>query len=91
MEAEFSAGRLVREEAFDLWSLLEMLARNRAPLGLVNALTLRAYQQRAPGAGLRVLRVVHDVATHCLLSLLSRVPAASLQQAIAQVVRSGRV
>jgi polar amino acid transport system substrate-binding protein len=91
LEDDFKAGRFVREEAFDQWSLLEMLARNRAPLGVVNSLTLRAYQQRAPRSGLHALREVQEVATHCLLSAKPQVPAADLQEAISQAVRSGRV
>jgi polar amino acid transport system substrate-binding protein len=91
LEAQIAEGQLVRDNALNQWAVLEKLARGHTALGVVNALTLAAFQQRHPGAGLRSLRVVEDVAAHCLFAPRPRVPLAQLGAAARRLVQSGRL
>lgn len=91
LEAELASGRLVRDNALNQWAVLEKLARGHTPLGVANELTLAAYQRRHPDAGLRVLRVIEDVAAHCLFAPRPRVPLAQLAAAAKRLMQSRRV
>lgn len=91
LDAAFQQGRLRRDEALDQWAVLQKLGRGRTPLGIVNELVLRAWQRQNPGLRLRVVQVVDEVETRCLLSARPQLPPAQLQQAIRRVVSSGRL
>ncbi|MBN8502965.1 MAG: hypothetical protein J0L58_00685 [Burkholderiales bacterium] len=91
LEADFATGRLQREDALDQWAVLEKLARGRSSLGVVNEFTFAAFQKRRAEAGLRVLRVVDQVSTHCLLGAKPSLPAEQLRAGIRRYVESGRL
>jgi ABC-type amino acid transport substrate-binding protein len=91
LEGRIQAGELVRDDALDQWAVLEKLARGRTAVGVVNELTLRAYNQRSGNPPLRVLKVVDEVGTHCLITDHSRHSVPRLQEAIRRWVAKGGV
>jgi hypothetical protein len=86
-----AAGRWVLDEAFDQWAVLEKLARKRTAAGVVNEWTLKAYNRRASGPPLRVLKVLDEVDALCIISSRGAVPVEQLQRTIRRCADKGGV
>lgn len=91
LDSDLSSGRLRREDAPDQWSVLEMLARDHAQLGVVNEYTLRTFVQRHERARVHLLRLVEETQGHCLIGERPAYPPALIHAAIRRLVQSGRL
>ncbi len=91
LAGRIAAGELVRDDALDQWAVLEKLARGRTAVGVVNEWTLKAFNRRSGNPPLRMLKVVDEVGTHCLITERSGVPVVKLQEAIRRWVAKGGV
>lgn len=91
LDGRIASGELQRDDALDQWAVLEKLARGRTQVGVVNEWTLKAYNHRSGHPPLRLLKVVDEVGTHCLITDRGRVSVPKLQEAIRRWVAKGGV
>ncbi|MBH9551467.1 substrate-binding periplasmic protein [Inhella gelatinilytica] len=92
LKSEFVSGRMIRDDAPDQAAVLAKLARSRVPVGVVNEYALHAFnRERARHEGLRLLRVVSEVETRCLLAPQPRHEPRLILEALDRLRQSGRL
>ncbi|WP_198111500.1 substrate-binding periplasmic protein [Inhella proteolytica] len=92
LQADFDAGRLRRDDAPNQAAQLRKLERGRSPVAVVNELVLRAHNRALPAAQrLRVVAVIDEVKTYCLLAPNPRGGIEALRAAIRRATQADRL
>lgn len=92
LEPLFHDGRLMRDDAATQQGVIEKLVRGRTIVAIVDRLVLAQHNRRHPAdQSLRVMQVVTQTKTHCLLGGKTRLPADQLQRALRAVVDRGEL